>query len=155
MVAVFCLSLFFFFKVDDSSLVLVVFSLFSSIPKMLLSFLWFFFFLKPFRKSTKKHFSFLQRVLIWCLCRPGQHSIGLKQVRLDGCLLFVCFDPIHSSMFPTARTFHARTVCKSFTRVCFWFNLVCLFVYPIIGFYTLYSSLVFFFSLSLLPPTGT
>ena len=105
--------------------------------------------------QPKKHFSFLQRVLIWCLCRPGQHSIGLKQVRLDGCLLFVCFDPIHSSMFPTARTFHARTVCKSFTRVCFWFNLVCLFVYPIIGFYTLYSSLVFFFSLSLLPPTGT
>ena len=36
--------LFFFFKVDDSSLVLVVFSLFSSIPGMLLSFLWFFFF---------------------------------------------------------------------------------------------------------------
>jgi hypothetical protein len=29
---------------------------------------------------------FLQRVLVWCLCRPGQHSIGLKQVRLDGCL---------------------------------------------------------------------
>ena len=29
----------------------------------------------------------LQRVLVWCLCRPGQHSIGLEQVRLDGCLV--------------------------------------------------------------------
>ena len=24
-----------------------------------------------------------QRVLVWCLCRPGQHSIGVEQVRSD------------------------------------------------------------------------
>lgn len=43
-------------------------------------------------KNTFPSDIFLQRVLVWCLCRPGQHSIGLKQVRLDGCLhLFFVF----------------------------------------------------------------
>lgn len=52
-------------------------------------------------------FQYLQRVLVWCLCRPGQHSIGLKQVRLDGCLSSHLFSFLYAHIYPRDSYQHA------------------------------------------------
>lgn len=70
-------------------------------------------------QQKKNVFSFryiLQRVLVWCLCRPGQHSIGLKQVRLDGCLssrlfIILLFSPRPHSRISMLREHRRLHVC--------------------------------------------